>query len=69
MESDARSTGVQNMIFFALTSTGPLEGVKTLRLFMLEFQPFPRGQVDVNVSEKHVRSLLLHRVMFLLVIM
>ena len=28
------------------------------------FQPLPRGPVDVNVSEKHVWSLLLHRIMF-----
>ena len=27
------------------------------------FQPLPRGLVDVNVSEKHVLSLFLHRVM------
>ena len=28
------------------------------------FQPLPRGPADVNVSEKHVWSLLLHRAMF-----
>ena len=26
------------------------------------FQPLPRGPVDVNISEKHVSSLLLHNI-------
>ena len=32
--------------------------------FRLGFQPLPGDPADVNASEKHVLSLLLHRVMF-----
>ena len=49
------------MIFYALTSAGPRGGVLKSELGTRGFQHLPRGPADVNVSEKHVWSLLLHK--------
>ena len=51
------------MIFYALTSAGP-RGRCYNQSERRGFQHLPRSPADVNVSEKHVWSLLLHKNIF-----
>ena len=51
------------MFFYALTSAGPKGGVET-RAWKARVLTTPKGLADVSVSENHVWSLLLHKVIF-----